>query len=111
MNRFLLIVLLAAVSAGTVFSHHDAGRQPPAQTQTLPTSPKTGKGTGVVQQINREKGVITIKHGPLQGIVIPAMTMSFLVKDKSMLSDLKPLQKVDFELTHENGIYVITKIR
>ncbi len=111
MKRILLIVLLAAVGGGTVLAHHDAGRQPSGQTQDLPASPKTGKGTGVVQQINREKGVVTIKHGPLQGIVIPAMTMSFLVKDKAMLSNLQPLQKVDFELAHEGGNYVITKIK
>lgn len=111
MKRFLLIVLLAAVGTGTVFSHHDAGRQPAESTRALPSSPKTGKGSGVIQKINQKQGVITIKHGPLQGIIIPAATNSFLIKDKTMLSNLKPLQKVDFELIHENGIYVITTIR
>ncbi len=111
MKRFLLIVLLAAVGAGIVFAHHDAERRPSGQTQALSASPKTGKGTGVIQQINQGKGVVTIKHGPLQGIVIPGMTMSFLVRDKTMLTNLQPLQKVDFEITHENGIYVITRIR
>jgi Cu/Ag efflux protein CusF len=111
MKRFLMIALLVAAGAGTAFAHHEAGRQPSGSTQTLPVSPKTGKGTGVIQQINQEKGVVTIKHGPLQGIVMPGMTMSFLVKDKKMLSNLQPMQKVDFELTHENGIYVITDIK
>jgi len=111
MKRLLLIVLLAAVGAGTVLSHHDAGRQPTESTRTLPASPKIGKGTGVIQQIDQGKGVVTIKHGPLQGIVIPAMIMSFLVSDKTMLTNLQPLQKVEFEITHENGIYVITGIR
>ena len=111
MKRFLLIVLLAVVGAGIVFAYHDAGRQSSGQTQSLPASTKTGKGTGVIQQINPEKGVVTIKHGPLQGIVMPGMTASFLVRDKTMLTNLQPLQKVDFELAHENGIYVITRIR
>jgi len=111
MKNVLLIMLLTAASTETSFSHADAGRKSPGQDEALPTSPKTGKGTGVIQQINQEKGVVTIKHGPLQGIVIPGMTMSFRVKDKAMLSNVQPLQKVDFELAHENGIYVITKIK
>ncbi len=110
MKYLLLIALLAVVTDGTGYAHHDAPK-PSGPAQTLPASPKTGKGTGVIQQINQEKGVVTIKHGPLQGIVMPGMTMSFLVKDKKLLSNLQPMQKVDFELTHENGIYVITKIR
>jgi Cu/Ag efflux protein CusF len=35
--------------------------------------------------------VVTIKHGPLRGLNISAMTMTFLVKDKAMLSNLQPL--------------------
>jgi Cu(I)/Ag(I) efflux system protein CusF len=56
-------------------------------------------------------GVVTIKHGPLQGINIPAMTISFLVKDKAMLLNLQPQQIVNFELARENGTYVITDIK
>ena len=39
------------------------------------------------------------------------MTMSFLVKDKAMLSNLQPLQKVNFELTYDGRTYMITKIK
>lgn len=42
---------------------------------------------------------------------MPAMTMSFLVKDKAMLSSLKPLQKVDFELSYDGKQYLVTKIK
>ena len=53
----------------------------------------------------------TIKPGTLQGINIPGMTMSFLVKDKAMLSNLQPLQKVNFELTYDGKQYLITNIK
>ena len=109
--KFLqLIVPFAMLGAGVASAHHDVGREAPAPGQSLPSSPKTGKGTGVIQRIDPEKGVVTIKHGPLQGIVAPAMTMSFLVKDKATLANLEAQQKVNFEIAHENGIYVITKI-
>jgi Cu(I)/Ag(I) efflux system protein CusF len=111
MRNFLLITLLAAVGAGSAFAQHESGGQQVAQAQAPAASQKTGKGTGLIQQIDQEKGAITIKHGPLQGLDMPAMTMSFLVKDKAMLSNLQPLQKVDFELTYDGRNYMITKIK
>ena len=111
MKYFHLIMLFAAANAGSAFAHHEAGGQHSAQAQAPTASQKTGKGIGLVQQINRDKGAVTIKHGPLQGLDMPAMTMSFLVKDKAMLSNLQPLQKVDFELTHDGKDYLITHIK
>lgn len=111
MKTFLWITLLAAIGAGNVLAHHEAGGQHPGQAQSPTASQKTGTGTGLVQQIDREKGVVTIKHGPLQGLNMPGMTMSFLVKDKAMLSSLQPLQKVDFELTYDGRHYLITNIK
>ena len=39
------------------------------------------------------------------------MTMWFLVKDRTMLENLQPLQKVEFELAYDGRNYLITKIR
>jgi len=111
MKSVLLIMLFAAIGAGSAFAHHESGGQHSGQAQAPAASQKTGKGTGLIQRIDREKGAVTIKHGPLQGINMPGMTMSFLVKDKAMLSNLQPLQKVDFELTYDGRNYMITKIK
>lgn len=110
MKNFLLIMLLTAAGTGSAFAHHESGGHPvPAQAPAA--SQKTGKGTGLIQQIDREKGAVTIKHGPLQGLNMPGMTMSFLVKDKAMLASLQPLQKVDFDLTYDGKQYLITNIK
>jgi len=111
MKYLHLIMLFAAANASSAFAHHESGGQHSAQAQAPAASPKTGKGTGLIQQIDRDKGVITIKHGPLQGLNMPAMTMLFLVNDKAMLSSLQPLQKADFELTYDGTNYMITKIQ
>ncbi len=111
MKNVLWFTLLTAVAAGNAFAHHGSGGQHSGQAQAPAATQKTGKGTGLIQQIDRDKGVITIKHGPLQGLNMPAMTMLFLVKDKAMLSNLQPLQKVDFELTYDGTNYMITKIQ
>jgi len=111
MKHFLPVMLFAAIGAGSAFAHHEFGGQHPGQAQAPAAGQKTGKGTGLIQQIDREKGAVTIKHGPLQGINMPGMTMSFLVKDKAMLSNLQPLQKVDFELTYDGKRYLIINIK
>jgi len=108
---FLLIMLFAVAGAGNAFANHHPGGQHSPQPQAPSAILKTGTGTGLIQQIDRDKGVITIKHGPLQGINMPGMTMSFLVKDKAMLSNLQPLQKVDFELTYDGKRYLIINIK
>jgi len=111
MKNVPMIMLLAAAGAGSAFAHHESGGQHPGQAQAPAAGQKTGKGTGLIQQIDREKGAVTIKHGPLQGLNMPAMTMSFLVKDKAMLSNLQPLQKVEFELTYDGKNYLITRFK
>jgi len=111
MKTLLLIALFTAVGAGTVLAHHESGGQHSVQAQAPATSQKTGRGTGLIQQIDKEKGTVTIKHGPLQGLNMMGMTMTFLVKDKAMLSGLQPLQKVEFDLTYDGKNYWITRIQ
>ena len=111
MKISLFILALAALGAGTALAHHEAGGQPATQAQPPTASRITGKGTGVIQHIDQEKRTVTIKHGPLQGIKVPGMTMSYVVKDKAMLSNLQPQQNVEFELTYENRRYFITSIK
>ena len=50
------------------------------------TAPKvmTHKATGVVKAVDSSKGTITLAHGPVESLNWSAMTMSFVVKDKSM---------------------------
>jgi Cu/Ag efflux protein CusF len=72
---------------------------------------KNGTGTGIVQKIDSDKGTVTIKHGPLSGLDMPGMTMTFPVKDKAQLAGLKPLQKVDFELSYDGKKFLILEIK
>lgn len=111
MKSLLLSALLAAVGIGAVFSNGASGGQHSVLAQAPTASQKPGKGTGLIQQVDREKGTVTIKHGPLQGLNMPAMTMSFPVKDKAMLANLQPLQKVEFDLTYDGKDYTITRIK
>lgn len=111
MKNVFLLILLAAIGTGSAFAQQGSGGHNSMLAQAPAAGSKTGKGTGLIQKIDRDKGTVTIKHGPLQGLDMPAMTMSFPVKDKAMLSNLQPLQKVDFELAYDGKDYTITKIK
>ena len=80
-----------------------------AQTPGAPR--ETASGSGVVLAIDKEKGVVTISHGPLRALNMTAMTMGYSVKDKGRLSSLQPMQKVEFQLAYDGKAYLITDIK
>ena len=109
-KSLLAIMMFAAASATTAFAHHELSVPRSVQPQAPAVIQKVSTGTGLIQQIDKERGAVTIKYDSLQGLNMPGMTLSFLVKDKAMLSSLQPLQKVNFELTYDGSKYLITKI-
>jgi Cu/Ag efflux protein CusF len=109
-KAFLFIVLFAVAGAGIAHAQYESSGRQLAQAQATASNQKVGTGTGLIQRIDPERGTVTIKHGPIQGLNMSAMTMSFPVKDKAMLAKLQPLQKVDFELSFDGRDYLITKI-
>ncbi|HSE01998.1 MAG TPA: copper-binding protein [Burkholderiales bacterium] len=109
MKRVFLVIFFAAGAAGGAFAQQDSMGQ---HGMTAPAAgEKTAKGTGLIQQIDRDKGAVTIKHGPLPALNMGAMTMTYTVKDGRQLAKLQPLQKVEFDLTYNGRSYVITGIK
>ena len=81
------------------------------QAQAPGAGQQTANGSGLVQSIDKEKGVVTIKHGPLPALNMMPMTMSYSVKDQNQLANLQPTQKVEFRVTYDGKDYLITDIR
>jgi len=69
------------------------------------------KGTGVVTNVDRAGGKVTLKHDPIQSLNWPTMTMAFGVKDKAMLDKLSKGKKVQFEFVQQGQQFVITSIK
>ena len=68
-------------------------------------------GTGVVKSIDTANDVVTLVHEPLKTLNWPAMTMSFKVKDKTLLNQVKPGDKVRFTVVQAGKDYVITSMK
>jgi Cu(I)/Ag(I) efflux system periplasmic protein CusF len=76
-----------------------------------PKSAQTELSDGEVRKIDKETKKITIRHGPLKNLDMPAMTMVFQVKDPAMLEQVKTGDKIRFLAEKAGGAYVVTTIQ
>ena len=106
MKMSVILFLAAAIAAGQL--HADEKHHQPAATATAEQS--TALSQGEIRRVDKDAKKITIKHGPLQNLDMPAMTMVFRVKDPAMLEQVKPGDKVTFEAEKEGGSFVVVKI-
>jgi len=70
----------------------------------------TYQAEGTVKKIDAAAGAAMIAHGPVPSLKWPPMTMSFDVRDKKLLQNLKTEQRIRFEFVIEGKRYVITSL-
>ncbi len=65
---------------------------------------------GEVRKIDRDAGKITIRHGPIRNLDMPAMTMVFRVDNPALLDPLKVGDRIHFVADKINGAYTAVRI-
>ena len=80
-------------------AHHGA-----AKAQAAPLA------EGEVRKVDKAAKKITLKHGPIPNIDMPAMTMVFPVKDPALLDKAKPGQKVKFQAEMIGGEDTVNRL-
>ncbi len=65
---------------------------------------------GEVMRIDQEAGKITLKHGEIKNLDIPAMQMAFRVANPNWLKTLQVHDKVRFSADKVGGQFTITAI-
>ena len=71
---------------------------------------KSYQGIGIVESFDSHKGIVQIKHEEIKGYM-EAMSMSFRVREKSLLSSINNGDQVEFTLEDTAGIVVLTELR
>lgn len=66
---------------------------------------------GLVRKVNKEAGKVTIQHGEMHHLGMPAMTMAFPVKTAGLLDNVQTGDKIKFKVVKENGRLVIIELR
>lgn len=94
MNRIVLAVALAigALIAGS------------------PALAQTGKAEGEVRKVDKAAGKLTVKHGPIEGMDMPPMTMVFRTRDAALLDRVNPGDKIAFTVAKEQNTLTITSV-
>lgn len=110
MKRFTKIAFATAVvlfAPATVFAadpHQGHGAMQAAPAGAAMTA-------GEIKKIDKNGGKITLKHGPIENLGMPNMTMVFRVKEPAMLDNLKAGDKVKFAADKVNGALTVTRIQ
>ena len=74
------------------------------------SSKSTSLTNGEVKNVDTKAGHVTLKHGAIENMKMPPMTMAFPVQDTSVLSSLKVGSKVKFALEKVNGVPTVTTL-
>ena len=65
---------------------------------------------GVVKKVDKAQGKLTLKHGPLENLNMPGMTMVFRVQDANWLDQVKPGDTIRFLADRVNGVFTVTTL-
>ena len=106
-------LLVAAAVLASALSHPSIAADPPAATGASNTqgTATAALSAGEVKSIDKSAGKITLKHGPLANLDMPAMTMVFRVRDPAMLEQVKAGDKVRFEAENAAAGITVTKMQ
>jgi Cu/Ag efflux protein CusF len=63
-----------------------------------------------VRKIDKEQAKLTLKHGRIENLDMPGMTMVFKVANPKLLEGLKVGDKVKFAADNVNGALTVTAI-
>ncbi|MBW6496218.1 MAG: copper-binding protein [Burkholderiaceae bacterium] len=65
---------------------------------------------GLVKRVDPAAGRVTIAHGPIPNIGMPAMTMVFKLKDPSWGARLKVGEQIRFSADEVGGQLIVTRL-
>lgn len=104
----ILLLQLFPVSAWAAGEHDKHHASAPAAGQT--TGDAASNVDGEVRKIDKDARKITLKHGEIKNLEMPAMTMVFQVKDASFLDKVKTGDRVKFKAEKVSGGFAVTEI-
>jgi Cu/Ag efflux protein CusF len=63
-----------------------------------------------VRKVDKAQGKLTLKHGEIKKLDMPAMTMVFKVRDPKMLDGLNVGDKIKIDADKVDGQYTVTAL-
>lgn len=110
MKLFNALASAAVLLAATGMATAQTQAAQTNQATTAASAPSASMADGEVRKVDKEAGKVTLRHGPLENLGMPGMTMVFRVADPKMLESLKEGHKVKFSADRVNGALTVTTI-
>jgi Cu/Ag efflux protein CusF len=105
------LAAVAALAAPTSFAQTGGHGHAMAPTGPIAQATKSTMADGEVRKVDRVKGTVTLKHGPLPVLGMGPMTMMFTATDPKMLANVKEGDKVRFEAGQgKDGTLTVTRL-
>ena len=104
-RKLILGLLLVMLAVPVTATNHLNAASPPVNPAA--ESPLID---GEVRRVDKDAKKLSIRHGPITNLDMPAMTMVFQVKDPAMLDQVKAGDKVRFVVEKSGGAYTVTHL-
>jgi Cu(I)/Ag(I) efflux system protein CusF len=109
------LLIAASVHAQTATTGHDGTSGMSGMAGMAPAAAGGAKNAsamseGEVRKVDKAQNKLTLRHGPIENLDMPAMTMVFRVSDPKLLEGLKNGDKVRFHAEQPNGVLTVTAI-
>lgn len=95
MRKFLAAIMMALSMLGLA---------------TVSSAQDEGSARGEVRRVDAAKGTITIKHGAISDLNLPAMTLVYEAAP-GLLQGIEPGDQVRFTVRHANNTYEVIELK
>ncbi|TCW85609.1 RND transporter MFP subunit [Burkholderia sp. SRS-46] len=117
MKKLIVVsVALASWLAAPAFAGNDmagmdmSGMDMSSKPSAMKGTPAHGLTDAEVRKVDTATGMITLKHGALDNVGMPAMTMAFKAKDAAMVRQVKEGDKVRVRIEDVGGTLKIVRL-
>lgn len=110
LELFILSLLAGSISSVGIAANNNTGNVKLGEPEKINSGTANDKAQAEVLSVDKIEGKITLKHGPLKKLDMPAMTMDFKVKDLAMVNHIKKGDKVNFVAENIEGELIVTMI-
>jgi Cu/Ag efflux protein CusF len=110
--KFALSAMMISTALSTpVWAQQKADEHAGHHAASSPTATADEMTDAEVRKVDIDAVKITLKHGDIKSLDMPAMTMVFNVRDKAMLGQVKAGDKVKLKAVNEAGKYTVTDLK
>ena len=110
-SMFTLVASMSLLGSAVVAQAQTAPAPAMPKGMPMAAAPAGDVVDGVVRNVDKSAGTITLKHGEIKSLKMSSMTMVFKAKDPTMLAKVKSGDKVKFKAVMAGQDLMVTELK